>query len=176
MRINWRELSLIPNLLSLFRLVFSPLPVIMIARGHDIAALLLVVLAIITDVLDGVLARRLNQISELGKLLDPLADKIGIAILVLALTVYREFPIWAAAIIIGRDLLILLGGLLFMSKRAAPPMSNLFGKLTALAWTLLVVSYLTPLTELQQMLLYIAAIMAPISLIVYFIRAGKRAS
>jgi CDP-diacylglycerol--glycerol-3-phosphate 3-phosphatidyltransferase len=169
-KINWREFWLAPNLLSLFRLVFAPLPVIMIAHGHDTAALMLVLLAIVTDILDGMLARRLNQVSELGKLLDPLADKIGIATLVIALAVYRDFPVWAAAMIVGRDVLILLGGLLFLSTHPTPPMSNYFGKLTALAWTLLIISYLTPFVAVQRVLLIAAVIMAPVSFYFYLRR------
>lgn len=162
-----RELLLVPNLLTLFRLFFLPLPVVMIARGHDNIALALLGIAILTDVLDGTLARKLNQISELGKLLDPLADKIGLAALVVALVVYRDFPWWAAAVIVARDLLLLVGGLAALSTSEEIPTSNLFGKLTALTWVLLVGSYLTPFILAQKILLVVAMTMVPISFILY---------
>lgn len=167
MKFNPRELLLVPNLLTLFRLVFLPLPVIMIAQGHDNVALGLLALAIFTDVLDGTLARKLNQVSELGKILDPLSDKLGIAALVVALVIYKGFPWWAAAVIIARDLLLLIGGLTALSKSDVIPTSNFFGKLTALMWVVTIISYLTPYVLLQQISLYTALLMVPISFALY---------
>lgn len=166
-RFNQRELLFVPNLLTLFRLFFLPLPVICIAYGKDNFALALLGVAIATDVLDGYFARKLNQISELGKILDPLADKIGVAALVVALAVYRDFPWWAAAIIIVRDLLLLIGSLATLSKTTEIPTSNLFGKFTALTWVVLVISYLTPFVILQKVLLWLAVAMVPISFLLY---------
>lgn len=170
MQIDWREIRLIPNLLTLIRLLLLPLPIIFIAQGRDAATLALLGFAIITDVLDGMLARRLNQVSELGKLLDPLADKLGMAALVVTLAIYRDFPWWAAAIIILRDLLLLIGGLSLLKKSDNIPTSNLFGKLTALTWLLLVISYLTPFVMAQRLLLVLATAMVPISFLLYLRR------
>lgn len=166
-RFNPRELLYVPNLLTLFRLLFLPLPVICIAYGKDNFALALLGVAIATDVLDGYFARKLNQISELGKILDPLADKIGVAALVIALTAYRDFPWWAAAIIVGRDLLLLIGSLVALSQTTEIPTSNLFGKLTALTWVVLVISYLTPFVIVQKVLLWLAVAMVPVSFLLY---------
>ncbi len=170
MNIRPRDFLLIPNLLSLFRLLLMPLPVYCIAQGNNGAALALVALGIVTDVLDGVLARKLNQISELGKLLDPLSDKISVAILVIALAFYRGFPWWAVGLIVGRDLLILIGGIFAVKLRKPIPTSNLFGKLTALVWTLLILSYLMPYPALRLVLLSLAVGMTPISLVFYLMR------
>jgi len=127
----------------------------------------LICLGIATDVLDGILARKLNQISELGKILDPLADKLAVASLAIFLCIYRDFPVWAVILIITRDLAILIGGLIAMKRNFAIPTSNLLGKLTALAWSLLLLVYLTPLIIVQQIFLVIATIMVPISFTVY---------
>ncbi len=170
MTIRARDFLLIPNLLSLFRLVLMPLPVALIAHGHDAAALALITVGIVTDVLDGTLARRLNQVSELGKILDPLSDKLAIAALVLALVAYKNFPWWAAALIISRDLLILLGALLALKFKRPTPTSNLFGKITALIWTLLILSYLLPSPILQGMLLALVIAVTPVSLMFYLMR------
>jgi cardiolipin synthase len=170
MKFNPRELLLIPNLLTLFRLFFLPLPIYFIAQGNDNVALALLGVAILTDVLDGTLARKLNQISELGKLLDPLADKLGIAGLVVVLVIYKGLPWWAAAVIIARDLLLLIGGLVKISRFDSIPTSNFFGKLTALAWVILVISYLTPFTLVRQIVLVIAVAMVPISFGLYLRR------
>lgn len=166
-KFNPRELLFIPNLLTLFRLFFLPLPVICIANGKDNFALALLGVAIVTDILDGYFARKLNQISEIGKILDPLADKIGVAALVVALAVYRDFPWWAAAVIIARDLLLLIGGFATLSKTTEIPTSNLFGKLTALTWVVLIISYLTPFVIVQKVLLVAAVAMVPVSFLLY---------
>ena len=60
-----------------------------------------------TDFFDGVIARRMDQVSELGKLLDPLADRVFIAALLIALVARDALPLWLAVAVVGRDLLIL---------------------------------------------------------------------
>ena len=87
MRIHAREFLLIPNLLSLLRLLLIPVVVFLVARGHNTAALLLILFGMVTDILDGYLARRLNQVTELGKIIDPLGDKLGTAALVVSMAV-----------------------------------------------------------------------------------------
>ena len=167
MKIKKEEWFYLPNILTEFRLVTFPIPVLLIAYGHDLAALILVVVGVITDIADGYLARRLNQVSELGKILDPVADKLAIGSLVIALYLFKDFPLWATAVIIGRDLFILIASLLSLRKAEPTPTSNFFGKLTALAWTLLIISYLTPLVVVQKILLIVAPAMVPISALLY---------
>jgi CDP-diacylglycerol--glycerol-3-phosphate 3-phosphatidyltransferase len=167
MKINRREWLYIPNLLTLARLVLFPIPVIFIIRGNDLAALIALAIGIATDVLDGYLARRLNQISDLGKLLDPLSDKLAVAALAIVLHIYRGFPFWAMALIIGRDLIILVVGAFHLKSKLPFPTSNQFGKLTAFAWSLLLLSYLTPFEIARSILLVVAPILVPISAYLY---------
>ncbi len=168
MKIARKEWFYIPNLITLFRLVTFPIPLWLIATGHNYIALGLICLGIGSDLLDGYLARRLNQVSELGKILDPLRDKLPIASLAIVLYIYRDFPLWAAMLIIARDLAILIGSLVAMKRKLAVPTSNLIGKMTAMAWSLLLLSYLTPWTIVQQILLVIATALVPISFVMYF--------
>jgi CDP-diacylglycerol--glycerol-3-phosphate 3-phosphatidyltransferase len=167
MKIERRQWLYIPNLLSLARLLFLPVPIILIIHGHDLIALAAVALGIVSDVLDGYLARRLDQVSELGKILDPLGDKLAVATLAIALHIYRDFPFWALALIVGRDLVIMIAGVVALSRSYATPTSNRFGKLTAFAWSLLLASYLTPFDIVSQVLLVIAPAMVPISALLY---------
>ena len=91
----------IPNLVSLSRIAMVPFLGYYLARGDDRSTLICAILMIvagITDGLDGYLARRLGQISKLGIALDPVADKIFAGALVLLLIFYRDFPIWLAAV------------------------------------------------------------------------------
>jgi cardiolipin synthase len=70
-----------------------------------------------TDWVDGTVARRTGQVSELGKVLDPVADRLAIAAGIIALAVAGLFPWWAAALIIGRDLAVLVAGAYALSRR-----------------------------------------------------------
>ncbi len=135
----------IPNLVSLSRIFLTPFVAYFLWKGDlqstHICALLLI-LAGITDALDGYLARKLNQVSELGKSLDPLADKIMAGILVILLILFREFPIWLALLIIGRDILILIAGLILLKGKKIVVPSNLTGKYAFAAIAFLIGSYI----------------------------------
>ncbi len=170
MKIRARDFLLIPNILSLLRLLLIPLVVFQIAQGHNTTGLLLILLGIVTDILDGYLARKLNQVSELGKIIDPLGDKLGIATLAVTLTLYRDFPVWATVFIIARDVAILFGAAFYIAIGQPTPTSNMLGRLTALAWSVAVVSYLTPWHWLQLTFLWIAVAMVPLSFVLYLRR------
>ncbi len=128
---NFSELISLPNLISLSRVVIIP-PLAWFISRDDLSSLLisggLVILAGLSDGLDGYLARRMNKISRLGIVLDPIADKLFAAALVIILIIYRDFTIWLAAVIIGRDLLIMTAGALLMRGRDIALPSNLTGK------------------------------------------------
>ena len=121
----------LPNLLTILRILLIPVFVVAFylpfSWGRELATALFV-LAAITDWLDGYLARRMGQVSQLGIALDPIADKVFAGVLVILLIFYREFPVWLAAAIIGRDLLILVAGLLLLSGKKVVIPSNITGK------------------------------------------------
>ena len=97
----------IPNILSFLRLASVPVFVALFVGGRTDAAVILYAAGAWTDFLDGWIARRFDQVTELGKLLDPLADRIFIGALVVALVASDVLPLWVALVIVGRDLLIL---------------------------------------------------------------------
>ena len=141
MRFSRRELFFVPNLLTYLRVILIPIIYYALTRGQLPAAALLGGLAMLTDIFDGVLARKLNQNSELGKILDPLTDKIFIALFVIYVVRHRDFPVWAAALIISRDVLIITLGVIFSGRHKQIPVSNFLGKVTALSWGILLVVY-----------------------------------
>ncbi|MGB9772520.1 MAG: CDP-alcohol phosphatidyltransferase family protein [Bacteroidota bacterium] len=136
-----RESWTVSNLLSLLRLLLV-LPIVLLLFSTNperrIVALLLMVIAGLTDSLDGLFARTLNQVTELGKILDPFADKVAIGSVGITLFLLGELPLWYVALIVGRDALIIIAGLIIQSKRGAVPPSNLPGKIavTAIALTI----------------------------------------
>ena len=123
-KVRLRDLWLAPNLLSLFRIALTPVVGFYLAQndGRSTAiAVTVMLLAGLTDWLDGYLARRLHQVSALGLVLDPVADKLFAAAIVVLLVLYRDMPIWLAALIIGRDLLILTAALAAPARLTAFP-------------------------------------------------------
>ena len=99
----------LPNRLTLGRLVLTVFFVGFLSSSThwgDVIALILFILASLTDWLDGYLARRLNQITKFGKLMDPLADKVLVASALVCLIPLRALPAWAVIIIITREFLI----------------------------------------------------------------------
>ena len=107
----------IPNVLSFVRLGSVPVFVWLFVTDRRDAAVILYALGAWTDFFDGWIARRFDQVSELGKVLDPLADRIFIAALVVALVATDLLELWLAVAILGRDILIL--GLYPVVQRAA---------------------------------------------------------
>ena len=119
----------VPNALSALRLLGVPLFLWLLLGPHaDGWALLVLALSAITDWADGVLARRLDQGSELGALLDPAADRLYILASLLGLVLRHIIPLWLALLIVVRDLLV--GGALLVLRRHgfAPPQVHYVGK------------------------------------------------
>jgi cardiolipin synthase len=109
----------VPNLLSLARIALIPLFVgLIVRRGTEMAGLLLFGFVATTDWIDGAIARRTGAVSELGKVLDPTADRLAIGAGLIAFAVRGVFPWWAAFLILVRDGLVLAaGGLLMFGHR-----------------------------------------------------------
>ena len=121
----------IPNVLTMLRIVLIPVFVAVFfstPREQDrIAALVIFAVASITDMFDGMLARKLNQITDFGKLFDPLADKVMVITALICQAVYGVFPWIAIIIVAAKELIMLLGGL-FMLSRDVVVYSNYVGK------------------------------------------------
>jgi cardiolipin synthase len=101
----------IPNALSFLRIATIPAIVWAIMhRGTEAAGLLGFAIVASTDWVDGYLARRTGRVSELGKVLDPVADRLAIVAVLIALVARDAFPLWAALLIVARDVALLLVG------------------------------------------------------------------
>ena len=117
----------IPNVLTMIRLILVPVFVILFLKGYRMASLAVFVAASLTDMLDGYLARKLNQITDFGKLFDPLADKLMVLSAMVCQGIAGVFP-WTAIIIVAcKELFMVIGGLL-MLKKDVVVYSNYVGK------------------------------------------------
>ena len=99
----------IPNILTVLRILITPLFVIFLIRKMHGHALLVFIFAGVSDGLDGLIARLLNQRSELGALLDPIADKLLLTAAYISLGILKTIPGWLAVVVISRDVLIVIG-------------------------------------------------------------------
>jgi cardiolipin synthase len=104
----WRQWGTLPNVLSSIRLALVPVFLLLIINGKFTIALIVLATAGITDYLDGYFARRLNQVTRLGQLLDPAADRLYIFSTLVGLTITGHIPLWLAAAIIARDVMLLV--------------------------------------------------------------------
>ena len=143
------EIFTLSNFISFVRLFFAAPLYYFISSDEITIVLLFICLAILTDMLDGFLARRWNQITTLGKILDPLADKTCTIAGFLALSFYQDMPIWVTIVIIIRDVTILMASAIIISSKKVVMASNIAGKVTVLIITLLGVVYIFDITFLK---------------------------
>ncbi len=189
MNINYKEIYTYSNLLSLFRL-FLAVPFWYLLANLDSGnnrtySILLCLFAGVTDLLDGHLARRFNQVTEFGKIIDPLADKVCVAIIILQLYLTSQLDTLLLAFILGRDALIFIGGIIVSNKLGKVLPSNLLGKLTVLSVCFYILYLLFGFSKESSVhtvfyygiiAMLIASFIAYVIRAVEFIRSGKHES
>jgi cardiolipin synthase len=119
----------IPNLLSVIRLCMVPIFLALIIAGADFAALVVLVISSATDYVDGQIARRFNQVSRLGQLLDPAADRLFIFAALVGLCVREVIPWWLVVGIVGRDLMLAVLGIILANHGYGPLPVHHLGKM-----------------------------------------------
>jgi cardiolipin synthase len=111
-------IATIPNAISAVRIMMIPVFVWLILRdGAEAAGIVLFAAVAATDWVDGTIARRTGRVSELGKILDPVADRLAIGAGLVALVIADAFPPWAALLILVRDAAVLAGGAFVLARR-----------------------------------------------------------
>ena len=173
----------IPNVLTIIRMLLIPVFVVLFFKGHKMAALAVFCAASLTDMLDGYLARKLNQITDFGKLFDPLADKLMVLTAMVCQTFWGPLPLVAVIIVAVKELMMVLGGTFMLSKNVVV-YSNYYGKAAQVGFIAsLILSFfhdnfengnnklwgMTP----DILLLWITVALAIIAMIVYAVEAYK---
>jgi cardiolipin synthase (CMP-forming) len=135
----------VPNAISLARLLMVPVFAWLVAQGHDAWALAVLLLSGASDWLDGVLARRMHQVTRLGQMLDPAADRLFILVTLVGLAWRGVVPLWLVAVLVVRD--VVLAAMLFALARSGyPPLRvHLAGKAGTFA-----IMYAFPLLLLSE--------------------------
>jgi len=127
------EVWTIPNILSMLRLALVPVFLVYLVLGDYIVALVVLVVASLTDLLDGFLARRLGQITRLGQLLDPAADRLYIFAALVGLAAQQLVPWWIVVIIVARDVFLLALGVVLANYGFGPLPVHQLGKVATFA-------------------------------------------
>ena len=130
---NLKKVLTIPNIMSIVRLIMIPFIAIAFFaeyEGHEIVATILVAISGITDVADGKIARKFNMISDIGKILDPVADKMTQGIVLICLCYRYTWPMIALfSLYVIIEILMIYIGLVRMHKTDSVPMARWYGKL-----------------------------------------------
>ena len=138
------NLFTVPNQLTFLRMAFLPLFLSLVIYDHYISAFTVLLLAGISDGLDGLLARKLNQKTVLGAYLDPIADKMLLSSSFLVLSLKGKIHWWLTILVLTRDLTLLVGAaviILVVGYRRFPP--TIYGKMTTAAQIVLVLATIT---------------------------------
>ncbi len=183
MKEKFRELTKdmwnLPNALTLLRLALVPVFVILYMNGKVIPALCVFVIAALTDFADGRIARTTNKITNFGKLVDPLADKLMVILTLVCHCAKGVFPWIALCIIVLKELIMIIGGL-FLLQRGIVVYSNWIGKAaTAVFFAALIAGFFHQQIQLtgypfDQWLLWAAVALNLCALVMYSASALKR--
>ena len=104
---------------------------------------------------------------DLGKILDPIVDKINVAVIMLFLAAYKQLPYWYVFFVIGRDVLIMLASIRILSKKQIISTSNIFGKITLTSYLLVILCELLQIKPANKIILWVSAVLIPVSLFKY---------
>lgn len=168
----------VPNVLTMIRIALIPVFVVLYVNGQQKAALAVFLAASFTDYLDGYLARKLNQITAFGKLMDPLADKIMVLTAFLCQTISGVLP-WAAfVIVLGKELVLVIGGMFMLNKNVVV-YSNMLGKvamcffIASLTLSFFHAEFAAVAFPLDVILLWITVVLTLAALVGYVVPAIK---
>ena len=172
------------NQLTILRMASVPFFVLLVVYNYIGGALMVFVLAGITDLLDGLIARQFGQKTQLGTLLDPIADKLllvssFIVLSIGGLELTLKIPLWLTITVIGRDILLVISVVIInltMERRLFPP--SIFGKATTFlqlltVFAVLVLSYLKSELSSVNLLFYTTFALTVISGLHYLARGMK---
>ena len=141
--------------------------------GNTFISAAIMIIAFLTDVGDGYFARKMNQVTETGKIIDPLADKVFVNTVIIVLLIPGSIPLWFGFPVLLRDVLIILGSLILRNKLKHVLPSDYIGKISALVIALCILGIVLKFRFVMDYGLYIALIFMIVSLINYSIRMFK---
>lgn len=159
------------NLLSISRIVLLIPIIILLSKQQYFWGIALSVVAALTDFFDGLLARKFNHVSDLGKFIDPLADKICLIVMVIFLMAVGQVPLWFMLILVIRDLYVFFGGIYLNRKKGIVVQSNMWGKFTSLFlsiyFVLCMIDFLVKMKIVLNIFIIISLLFIVVSTVTY---------
>ena len=163
----------VPNALTLLRILLLPVVVWRFVIGDATGALIAYMAAMLTDALDGIIARKTNQITALGKLLDPIADKLSLVTLLGLFVSSGEIPLWVLAIILFKEVMMVIGGGVAL-KHGIVVYALPIGKVTTVTFVLSMVARFMSVLPLADVLLWISVALSMVALVWYAVDLMKK--
>ncbi len=168
----------IPNVLSIFRILLVPVFIIVVLSdisNANLYGMLIFILAGLTDVLDGQIARKYNCTSVLGKILDPLADKMMVASALICATIKGFIPLWISILYVVKELTQGIGGFCFYNKVKDMMPSNWLGKAATVMFylTIFCAFMISKMGWVLDVMVAICALLLIATLVVY-VRLGLK--
>ena len=141
---NWKT---VPNLLSFIRILLIPVFAVLFYNGYTMAAVVWLAISGLSDMVDGKIARKFNQVSNLGKILDPVADKL--TVFAIAIILFLKFLqadndtlnafSWVFLLFIAKDIIMLAFGAFMIAKGMRPSAAEIYGKIATVAFYVVMV-------------------------------------
>ena len=167
----------IPNILTIFRFILIPFIFTAVINHKYLIGLIIFTISAITDILDGYIARKYDYTTDIGKLIDPLSDKLTQVSLLLALTILNILPWWILAIVFVKECVMIIVASVLYSKKDVVVYSQWYGKLATVLFYLAIVCSLIQTQfdinipfKINLLLYYLAIIATFFSLIMYGIK------
>jgi len=165
----------LPNVLTLLRIALVGVFLWLFRAGRLYPSLAVFALASLTDALDGTLARKRGEITWLGKLLDPLADKLLVCAALYALARKGWAPWWLIAMVAGKELLMLLGGLVLLARGVVAQAVPIGKAATALFLIAIAATFFHPYTQPFDLYLQCLAFAAAMAALAWYAVLAVRA-
>ena len=171
-------LKQVPNALTILRFILVPFILISLINNDYLSTFILLTLSGLTDVLDGTIARKFNLISNFGKLMDPLADKLTQLTVLTTLAIKHVIPIWMIVVLAIKEC-VMIAGASFLYGKELVVSSRWYGKLaTVLFYVAMVCSlairYFNIEVKFDMVIYYLALIFTIFSLYMYFVAFYKQ--
>lgn len=133
-----KYLKHIPNILTLIRFLLIPVIITLLSRKEYLAAIIVFSISGLTDILDGTIARKFNLITNLGKLMDPLADKLTQLSMLVMLTIQKIIPFWIVIVVFIKELCMICGASFLYGKELVVS-SKWYGKVATILFYIAIV-------------------------------------
>ena len=144
-------------------------------KENYVMAGVMVGLSGLSDCIDGYFARKLDQVTSLGKILDPIADKVTLISVAVCMVIYMPAILPIMMVLVTKEFLMLLGGFILLLCKVAPPPANIFGKVATVIFYFVIclIIFIKILTGQENMLLvYIGLILTAMAMIIALIQYG----